>query len=85
MTGHDWKTVAKKIKEIDKEKNILPRSPTQGIRSLPRTDYEMVRSRPIRVRMHKKLREEGVKAGYSSVEEYIAQIKKSANKFIHMH
>lgn len=46
LTGNDWKTVAKRIKEIEEKKNILSRNPT--IRSLLRADHEMVRRRPVR-------------------------------------
>jgi hypothetical protein len=37
------------------------------------------------VRIHEKLREEGVKLGYSTVKDYICKIKKRENIFIRMH
>ena len=49
LTGHDWKTVIKRIKKIEEGKEYLAKKPPpQDIRSLTRTDYEMVRRRPIR-------------------------------------
>ena len=36
------------------------------------------------VRIHEKLTEEGVKAGYSTVKDYISQIKKREKIFVRL-
>lgn len=86
MTGHDWKTGAKRIKEMEEGKECLAKKPPpQDIRSLLGTDYEMDREDLSRVRIHVKLREEGVKAEYSTGKDYIFQIKKREKVFVRMH
>ena len=86
LTDHDWKTVAKKIKEIEDGKEYLAKKPHPRILD-PYQEQIMkwLEEDLSGVRIHEKLREEGVKAGYSTVKEYIAQIKKRDNIFIRMH
>jgi transposase len=86
LTGHDWKTVAKKIKEIEEGKEYLAKKPHPRILD-PYQEQIMkwLEEDLSGVRMHEKLREEGVKAGYSTVKDYVCQIKKRDNIFIRMH
>jgi len=86
LTGHDWKTVAKKIKEIEGGKEYPTKKPHPRI-------LDPYQERVIKwlednlsgVRIHEKIQEEGVKVGYSTVKDYICQIKKRENIFIRMH
>ena len=86
MTGHDWKTVAKKIKEIEEGKEYPKKKPHPRILDPCQEQIMKWLEEDLSgVRIHEKLREEGVKAGYSTIKEYIAQIKKRDNIFIRMH
>jgi len=86
LTGHDWKTVAKRIKEIEEGREYLAEKPHPRILD-PYQEQIMkyLEDSLSGVRIHEKLREEGVKAGYSTVKDYICQIKKRDNIFIRMH
>ncbi len=86
LTGHDWKTVAKRIKEIEEGKEYLAQKPHPRILD-PYQEQIMkwLEEDLSGIRMHEKLREEGVIAGYSTVKDYICQIKKRDNIFIRMH
>ena len=77
LTGHDWKTVAKRIKEIEEGKAYLAQKPHPRILD----DYkeqilEWLEENLSGVRIHEKIQEEGVKVGYSTVKDYIRQIKR---------
>jgi len=86
LTGHDWKTVAKRIKEIEEGKEYLAKKPHPRILD-PYQEQVMkwLEEDLSGVRIHEKLNEEGVKAGYSTVKDYISQIKRRENIFIRMH
>lgn len=86
LTSHDWKTVTKKIKEIEEGKEYLAKKPHPRILD-PYQEQIMkwLEEDLSEVRIHEKLREEGVKAEYSTGKEYIAQIKKREKVFVRMH
>ncbi|MCK4309332.1 MAG: IS21 family transposase [Candidatus Atribacteria bacterium] len=86
LTGHDWKTVAKKIKEIEAGKEYPKKKPHPRILD-PYQEQIMkwLEEDLSGVRVHEKLREEGVKVGYSTVKDYICKIKKRENIFIRIH
>jgi len=86
LTGHDWKTVAKRIKEIEEGKEYLAQKPHPRILD-PYQEQIMkwLEEDLSGIRMHEKLREEGVIAGYSTVKDFIYKIKKRENIFIRMH
>jgi len=86
MTGHDWKTVAKRIKEIEEGKEYLARKPhPRMLNPYQEQIIEWLEEDISGVRIHEKLTEEGVKAGYSTVKDYISQIKKREKIFIRIH
>lgn len=86
MTGHDWKTVAKRIKEIEGGKEYLAKKPHPRILD-PYQEQIMkwLEEDLSGARIHEKLMEEGVKAEYSTEKDYIAQIKKREKVFVRMH
>ena len=86
LTGHDWKTVAKRIKEIEEGKEYITQKPHPRILDDHKEQIlEWLEENISGVRIHEKLTEEGVKAGYSTVKDYISQIKKRENIFIRIH
>jgi len=83
LTGHDWKTVAKRIKEIEEGKEYPKKKPHPRILDSHKEQImEWLKDNLSGVRIHEKLREEGVKLGYSTVKDYICKIKKRDNVFI---
>ena len=86
MTGHDWKTVAKRIKEIESGKKYSKKKPHPRILdSCKEQVLKYLEEDLSAVRIHEKLQEEGVKVGYSTVKDYIGSIKKKDNIFIRIH
>jgi len=86
LTGHDWKTVAKRIKEIEEGKEYLAQKPHPRVLDDHKEEIlEWLEENLSGVRIHEKMQEEGVKVGYSTVKDYICQIKKRENIFIRMH
>ena len=86
LTGHDWKTVAKRIKEIEEGKEYLSQKPHPRILDYHKEQImEWLEDNLSGVRIHEKMQGEGVKVGYSTVKDYICQIKKRDNIFIRMH
>ena len=86
LTGHDWKTVSQKIKEIEAGKEYPKKKPHPRILdSYKEQILEWLEENLSGVRIHEKMQEEGVKIGYSTVKDYICQIKKRENIFIRMH
>ena len=86
LTGHDWKTVAKRIKEIEAGKEYLIQKPHPRILdSYQEQIMKYLEDNLSGVRIHEKMQEEGVKVGYSTVKDYIGKIKRRDNIFIRVH
>jgi len=86
MTGHDWKTVAKRIKEIEAGKEYPTKKPHPRILDpYQERIIKWLEDNLSGVRMHEKMQEEGIKVGYSTVKGYISQIKRRENIFIRIH
>ena len=86
LTGHDWKTVAKRIKEIEEGEEYITQKPHPRVLDNHKEQIlEWLEENLSGVRIHEKMQEEGVKVGYSTVKDYICQIKKRDNVFIRMH
>jgi transposase len=86
LTGHDWKTVAKRIKEIEAGKEYPKKKPHPRILDSHKEQImKWLEDNLSGVRIHEKMQEEGVKIGYSTVKDYICQIKKRDHIFIRMH
>ena len=86
LTGHDWKTVAKKIKEIEEGKEYPTKKPHPRILDPYREQImKWLEDNLSGVKIHEKIQEEGIKVGYSTVKDYIYKIKKRGNIFIRMH
>ncbi|MGB2783535.1 MAG: IS21 family transposase [Atribacterota bacterium] len=86
LTGHDWKTVAQKIKEIEAGTECPKKKPHPRILDSHKEQImKWLEDNLSGVRIHEKMKEEGVKVGYSTVKDYICKIKKRDNIFIRMH
>ena len=86
LTGHDWKTVSKRIKEIEEGEEYLAKKPHPRILDDHKEQIlEWLEENLSGVRIHEKMQAEGVKVGYSTVKDYICQIKRRENIFIRMH
>ncbi|GAI94180.1 unnamed protein product [marine sediment metagenome] len=86
LTGHDWKTVAKKIKEIEAGREYPKKKPhPKKLDPYQERIMKWLEEDLSGVRIHEKLREEGVKAEYSTGKDYIVQIKKREKVFVRMH
>jgi len=86
LTGYDWKTVAKKIKEIEAGKKYPKKKPHPRILDSHKEQImKWLEDNLSGVRIHEKMQEEGIKVGYSTVKDYICKIKKRDNIFIRMH
>jgi len=86
LTGHDWKTVAKKIKEIEAGKEYPKKKPHPRILDSHKEQIMKWLEEDLSgIRIHEKMQEEGIKVGYSTVKNYICKIKKRDKIFIRMH
>jgi len=86
LTGHDWKTVAQKIKEIEAGKEYPKKKPHPRILDSHKEQIMKWLEEDLSgIRIHEKMQEEGIKVGYSTVKNYICKIKKRDNIFIRMH
>lgn len=83
LTGHDWKTVAKVIKAGGKcKKKPHPRilDPHKG-QIVKWLEEEGLTG----VRIFEKLRDMGIKTGYSTVKDYISDMKQREKIFVRIH
>ena len=86
LTGHDWKTVAKVIKTIEEGGGYPNKKPHPRLLDVYREQIiKWMEEELMAVRMHEKLQGMGVKIGYSTVKDYVADIKRRENIFIRAH
>ena len=85
-TGHDWKTIAKVIRNIEAGKQAPDKKPHPRILD-PHKDevIRLMEEGLSAVRIHQKLNEAGVSAAYPTVKRYVGNIKKRDNIFIRIH
>ena len=86
LTGHDWKTVAKVIKSIEKGIEIPQYKPRESlIDDYKEKILELLEQNLSGVRIHEKLIEDGFIGSYPTVKRYINKIKRKENIFIRIH
>lgn len=86
MTGHDWKTIHKVVKDIQRGKSVPQKKPHS--RLLDPYHEEMLKLMEqglSAVRIQEILLSQGIQIGYTTVKDYIAQAKKKTQIFIRMH
>jgi transposase len=86
ITGHDWKTVAKVIKNLEKgeempKKKLHPRL----LDPYKEQIIEWIEEGLTIVRIHEKLKNVGIKIGYTTVRDYVSSIKRKTKIFIRKH
>lgn len=85
-TGHDWKTVAKVIRSIKEGKEYPEKKPhPRMIDPHKEKIIELIEQKLTGVRIHQRLQEMGLSIGYSTVKNYISNIKKREKIFIRIH
>ena len=85
-TGHDWKTVAKMVKLMESGEQYPARKPHTRILDANKEDIvRWLEEGLTGARIYAELGALGVKAGYSTVKDYIADIKKRENIFVRIH
>ena len=86
VTGHDWKTVAKRIKQIEEGKEYREKKPHPRVLDPYKEQIvKWMEEELTGVRIHEELQGIGVNVGYSTVKEYISKIRKRGNIFIRVH
>lgn len=86
LTGHDWKTVAKAIKLMESGQEYPKKKPHQRILDLHKEEIlEWLGEGLTGVRIFEKLKDKGIKAGRSTVADYISLIKKNQKIFVRIH
>lgn len=86
ITGHDWKTVAKVIKNIEQGIEI----PQYKTRESLIDDYkekvlELLEQNLSGVRIHEELTRDGFIGSYPTVKRYVNKIKRKEDIFIRVH
>lgn len=82
-TGHDWKTVSKFVENIKSGKEYPQKKPHPRILDAYKEKIiELMEAGLSGVRIHEELKRMGAKTGYSTVRNYLANIKKRENIFV---
>jgi len=86
LTGHDWKTVAKVIKNIEAGIEIPQYKPRSSLIDSYREKVLKLLEKDLNgVRIHEELTRDGFKGSYPTVKRYINKLKRSQNIFIRIH
>jgi len=86
LTGHDWKTVAKVIKNIEKGIEIPQYKPRQSLIDEYREKILKLLEQDLSgVRIHEELVRDGFIGSYSTVKRYVNKLKRKENIFIRIH
>ncbi len=86
MTGHDWKTVSKAIKEIENGRERPEKKPHPRILDIYRENIlEWLENGLSGVRIFEKLKSKGMPVGYSTVKNYLSDIRKREDIFVRIH
>lgn len=83
LTGHDWKTVAKVIKNIEAGIEIPQYKPRGSLIDAYRQKVLALLEKDLNgVRIHQELTRDGFKGSYPTVKRYINKLKRSQNIFV---
>ena len=86
LTGHDWKTVDKRVKEIEEGRKYQLTKPHPKILDPYHEQIlKWIEDGLTGVRIHEKIQQKGVKVGYSTVKDYLTLIKKKEKIFMRIH
>lgn len=83
MTGHDWKTVSKVIKNIENGKEKPEKKPHPCLLDPYKEKIlELMEQGLSGVRINEELQREGISVGYSTLKTYLAAIRKREEIFV---
>lgn len=86
ITGHDWKTVAKVIKNIEAGIEIPQYKPRNSlIDNYRQKILELLEKDLSAVRIHEGLAGDGFAGSYSTVKKYVSNLKRKNNIFVRVH
>jgi len=86
LTGHDWKTVAKVIKNIEKGIEIPQYKPRGSLIDNYRQKVLALLEKDLNgVRIHEELVKDGFRGSYPTVKRYINKLKRKENIFVRIH
>ena len=86
VTGHDWKTVSKVIRDIEKGIEIPRKKPKKTIVDDYRETLTKLLGKDLSaLRIHQELLRDGFTGSYSTVKKYVSMIKKRDDIFIRIH
>jgi len=86
ITGHDWKTVAKVIKDIERGVEVPKKKPKATIiDDFKQEVLELVEKDLSAVRIHQELARAGFSGSYCTVKKYVQEIKRKGNIFVRIH
>ena len=86
ITGHDWKTVAKVIKNLEAGIETPEYKPRETLIDDYRNKIlELMEKDLSAVRVHEELTRCGFKGSYSTVKRYMAKLKRKENIFVRIH
>lgn len=85
-TGHDWKTVAKVIKEVEAGKECLEKKRHPSKLDKYKEEINQYLEEGLSgLRIYEELQKTGLKLGYSTIKDYLAKIRKRENIFVRVH
>lgn len=86
VTGHDWKTVAKVIKNLEAGIETPEYKPRETLIDDHRNKVlELMEKDLSGVRIHEELARCGFRGSYSTVKRYVAKLKRKENIFVRIH
>ena len=86
ITGHDWKTVAKVIKNLEAGIETPEYKPRETLIDDYRNKVlELMEKDLSAVRVHEELTRDGFGGSYSTVKRYMAKLKRKDNVFVRIH
>jgi transposase len=85
MTGHDWKTVSKVIKVLQKGKSLEKKPHPHKLEGYKEMILKWLESNVSGIRIHELLKEQGILLSYSTVKLYLREIKTRQEICIRFH
>ena len=86
LTGHDWKTISKVVRAIKLGQSAPEKKPHIRLLDLHQEKIlELIGQDLSALRMHQILLSEGIKVSYTTVKDYVFEIKRKNNIFMRIH
>lgn len=86
LTGHDWKTVAKVIKQLQKQQHYPIKKPhPRKLDAYKAQILEWLEHNYTAVKIHEALQQQGVAVSYTATKDFIVQLKQRKAVCIRFH